>query len=342
MAPKAKAAPAKAAPADPVEAEKERLTKLVSAACDNLPEKVRPYGKQAAPYAALVIVLIQQAMPYILMAIEKVQEVYSKMPRLILEAILGFVICFFGGVFPTTIAAVEAWRLSGGEEAVENVKVLYQNLMKAHEASKKDDVKDENNDGVADVDQIEGKQLLARKVGVLLANTDAKQINDAVAGLWTGWMGVLAVLKIQFARTITLGHSIGEQIYKPASRYIEPALKEAIPEEYKQWVPIVMRWTCKAVAITIAWWIQRIISASHAAIRGGLLCARALVNYLHQQGKLQMDDKNTYLDEYSGWALAAVGFLFQLWTWFSVPFPLNILFLPITILEAWIQWTVSS
>jgi hypothetical protein len=34
-------------------------------------------------------------------------------------------------------------------------------------------------------------------------------------GLYTGWIGVVAVLKIQFAKTIALGSAIGDFIYPP-------------------------------------------------------------------------------------------------------------------------------
>merc|ERR1712107_35593 len=144
-----------------------------------------------------------------------------------------------------------------------------------------------------------------------------------MTGLYTGWIGVLAILKIEFAKTVTLGNVIGEKLYTLASK-MEPSLLAAVPEDYQKWVPTTLRWACKAVAIWVAWWIQRVISAFHSAIRGGLMCARGIVNFLHEQGTISFGDKDSQIDEYAGWALSGVGFLFQLWMGFATPFPFNL------------------
>ena len=52
------------------------------------------------------------------------------------------------------IAALEAWQQSGGETAKENVKLLYNEAKKVAEESAKDDEKDEDGDGIADVNQV--------------------------------------------------------------------------------------------------------------------------------------------------------------------------------------------
>ena len=41
--------------------------------------------------------------------------------------------------------------------------------------------------------------------------------------------------------------------------------------------------------------------------------------------------------QYCGWTLAACGVYFQVSNWMSVPFPLNILFLPATMCETYLQ-----
>merc|ERR1712007_267779 len=97
---------------------------------------------------------------------------------------------------------------------------------------------------------------------------DPAVLNSSLSSLYTGWVGVLAVLKIQFAKVVTLGHAIGSRIYKTVARF-EPALEKMVPEDYSKWVGPVLNWICKAIAITIAWWTQRILSAVHGAIRGG-------------------------------------------------------------------------
>ena len=95
-----------------------------------------------------------------------------------------------------------------------------------------------------------------RKARLLLITVDPSRISNAIAGLVssiypirinafsalckipvfsilrsvtiliTGWVAVLAVLRIQFAKAITLGSAIGESLRKPASRFLAPAMKQ--------------------------------------------------------------------------------------------------------------------
>lgn len=322
--------------------DKERYTKLILALSEKAPEKVRPYIVQAAPVLAMIGVYIKIATPYIIQAVSVAQDVISKLPERILYAIMGFTICFCGGVFPTTIAAVEAWKVCGGDEAIRSGKQLYNEWLKVVEANKKDNEEDKDGDGVADVDQISPQELLARKSKLALKAVDPHAVSKELALLYTGWVGVLAVLKIQFAKTVTLGSTIGEKLYGVVQNFVEPGIEKVTPEEYKKWVPVCLQWFCKIVAISIAWWIQRVISAFHSAIRGGLIFGRELVNYLNEKGYVKWKDEDTYMDEAVGWGVAALGLMFQ-WTFrFSMPFPLNILLLPVTLLETFIIWSVSA
>lgn len=321
--------------------EKARYQKMIEAASDKAPEKVRPYIKKVAPFIALAIVYVEIAMPYVVQGMKKAKELYDLLPETLLYAIIGFCMCFFGGVFPASIAAVEAWSVCGGKEAIKDVQKLYSEITKAGDASKKDDDVDADGDGVADVNQIDSKALLQRKTMVVLKAIDPDSCSGALTGLYTGWIGVLAVLKIQFAKTVTLGNAIGDRMFSLTMK-LAPALDAAVPEEYKKWVPAVIKWVCKAIAITLAWWIQRVISAFHSSIRGGLMFSRGIVNFLHQKGHISFSDEDSEIDEYAGWAVAAVGFLFQLWMRFGAPFPFNILLLPVSFVEAFIVYSVGS
>jgi len=119
-------------------------------------------------------------------------------------------------------------------------------------------------------------------------------------------------------------------------------LYSLLPTEYHQWIPVVISHTCKLVAISIAWWIQRIVSAFHSAVRGGILCARSLLAYANKQKYIELDADDTYLDEAAGYTAAALGFYCQLAYGFGLPFPLNILFFPFTMLEWTIVWVISE
>jgi len=318
-----------------------RIQKLIEAAADKAPSKISPYISKAAPFIAAAVVAFQVALPYVVSAIVTVNGLIAQLPEKLLYAGLGFLMCFFGGVFPATIAAFEAWNVCGGNEAIEHIKTLYRELETVQNASKEDDKKDDDNDGIADVDQISGAKLLTRKTLLTMREVNPDKFNSAVGGLYIGWIGVLAILKIQFAKTITLGQVIGDKLYAPVQR-IEPALMDICEEDYRKWVPVVLKWTCKVIAISIAWWIQRVISAVHSAIRGGLMFGKYVVNFLHEKGYLKTDDKDTYMDEVIGWGIALSGFLFQFFTGFRAPFPLNLVLFPVQMIEWFVVGSIST
>eukprot|EP00928_Gymnodinium_smaydae_P066480 TRINITY_DN4948_c0_g2_i1.p1 TRINITY_DN4948_c0_g2~~TRINITY_DN4948_c0_g2_i1.p1 ORF type:complete len:488 (+),score=146.45 TRINITY_DN4948_c0_g2_i1:71-1534(+) len=322
--------------------EKERLTKMIVAASEKAPAKVAPYLKQAAPFLASAAIYALIVLPYLGRGVTLFSELVSQMPEKVVYATLGFLMCFFGGVFPATIAAVEAWRLCGGKEALESVQDLYKEFIAVKTASEADDNLDLDHNGVKDVDEMGGKELLLRKTMLAARSVDPEKCNTAMSCILTGWMGVLATLKIRFARTVTLGQVIGKYLHK-ATNHVEPALKAMVPEDYKKWVPTVLEWTCKVAAISVAWWIERVISAVHSAIRGGLMFARYLLEYLHERNLLKFEDHHSsYIDEAIGWSIAFLGFAFQFMMGFSAPFPINLLLLPVSCVEYFVMWSVSA
>mmetsp|Transcript_52204 Transcript_52204/g.148816 ORF Transcript_52204/g.148816 Transcript_52204/m.148816 type:complete len:338 (-) Transcript_52204:172-1185(-) len=329
-----KAGKAKAKEEEVGDAEVLRVAKIIEEASAKFPVQVAPYVKKAAPVLATMWKYFLIALPFISQALTKVQEVVAQLPERVMWMIVGFVVCFFGGVFPATIAAFEAARLCGVRVAVVHIGELHEEWQKVRDA-KTDDGKP-----VLDVSDIGSSDFVIRKSQMVLKNVDPEKVNHAMVGLYTGWVGIVAALKIKFAKTVTLGAVIGEMLYKPAAQ-LEPVLEAAMPEEYRRWVPVTVRWVCKATAITFAWWVQRVFSAFHSAIRGGVIFGEHLVYFLREKGVLKVGPENTYIDEVAGWAIAALGFLFQLYNGFHVPFPFSFVIWPIQIVEAVIVWSVS-
>ena len=52
------------------------------------------------------------------------------------------------------------------------------------------------------------------------------QVSAALAGIASGWIAVLATLRIKFAKAITLGAAIGDAVRKPAMRFLAPPLQQ--------------------------------------------------------------------------------------------------------------------
>ena len=168
------------------------------------------------------------------------------------------------------------------------------------------------------------------------------QLDSAIVAISSSALAVIATLKVQFARAITLGASIGEILKKPAHRFGSPGLKKLMPEEYHKWAPLLIDYTVKTVAITIAWTIQKVISAFHSAMRGGHLAGACLLNVLNKKGFIKFNDAESSIDEAIGYVLAALGLMFQLRSGFRLPSPLNLLFFPLSVCEYVLVWIVNS
>ena len=182
---------------------------------------------------------------------------------------------------------------------------------------------------------------------------------------------MIATLKLQFAKTITLGSSISKGLEVHLQPLLLPTLKELLPKRYRKWAQLVLSLSFKSIAISIAWSIRRVISCYHSAIRGGLLCSKNLLLYLRYMGYLADiksgdagGDDNTSRDDNGGdnskggktdgfdyllqaefvlgYLLALCGIVFQLYFGFSLPFPLNVILFPITIIEYMLVWIINN
>ncbi len=281
--------------------------------------------------------------PYILLAYSYANKLYQYLPTDVFYALIGLMITFFGGCFTISIAAIESFVVTGWETFRKSGTCIFNEFKGMWIKSREDDKKDEDGDGVADILKLKPGELVSRKVGLYFANcSDPQHMMDCIGALAGSVFGVIAVLKVDFAKTIALGATIGESLRKPASYFIVPIASKALPSKYHQWIAPGINFVCKSVAISIAWFIQRIISSVHSAIRGGLIFSRRMLKYANDKGYIQFNDEESYLDEIVGWSLAALGIYFQLSSFFTLPFPLNVVFFPMTILENYLAWIISE
>jgi hypothetical protein len=305
------------------------------------------YMEQAMPYVQKGTEVISMLAPYAVMVKEhsvkawKVIEPYG--PEDLIPAFCGLIMCFFGGSYCTLIAAVEAYRMAGWDSTVTFLKDLQKDFLLVWEANKADDQEDLDGDGIADVKQISPQQLAQRKLRLVLITVDPQRLTRALAGLNAGFLAVVATLKVQFAKAITLGNAIGDALAPPAEMVLVPPLRMVLPDEYKKWAQPLVMYTVRSAAISVAWFLQRVISAFHSAVRGGTMCSRNLLNYLGKRGIIpEINHEDTYLDEIVGAALAGLGLLFQLSFGFQLPFPLNIILFPFTLMEWFLIRMVTS
>jgi hypothetical protein len=70
--------------------------------------------------------------------------------------------------------------------------------------------------------------------------------------------------------------------------------------------------------------------------------SRNLLEYLEEMNILHLKHDSTYLDEIVGFGVALLGLWFQLSFRFKVPFPLNIILFPFSIVEWFLVWMVNA
>lgn len=324
----------------------ERKKELVLASASKIPEPMQGYVKKAAPVIAMVGAGVEAAVPYLRQGYEKCMALWEALqpyhPEDMTCVLFGVFMCFFGGEFPMLITAVEAYRQVGFESTRRALQMLWEDYSAVHAACLEDDAKDEDGDGIADVKQISANQLIERKALLFLKTSNPETTSEAIQAITTGWLAVVASLRLTFARAITLGAAIGDVLTKPAMRYLQPLLKQCLDEDYHKWIVPSITYLVKTVAISIAWTIQRIISAFHSSVRGGQLAGKGIVKYLHKYGFISVDENDTYMDEIAGYALAFLGLSCQISLRFKLPFPLNVLLFPFTMLEYVIVWIIMD
>ena len=104
---------------------------------------------------------------------------------------------------------------------------------------------------------------------------------------------MIATLKLQFAKTITLGSSISKGLEMHLQPLLLPTMKSLLPRRYRKWAELALSLSFKSIAISIAWSIRRVISSYHSAIRGGLLCSKNILQYLRCMGYLSNNSSSS-------------------------------------------------
>ena len=319
---------------------------MVETLANSVPVTFKPYLQSAAPFVGITATVLEKVLTILITLYHHASELWIKLKPyrldLLLPSFLGIIMIFFGGKYMTIIAAIEAYKLIGYDTTIKCLKDIYDDTEKLIEANKADNLKDDNNDGVPDVEQINSKELTERKFYLALRTLDPQKLSTAFGGLNAGFFAVVATLKLQFAKSITLGNAIGSIVERPALVYIVPVLENCVSDEYKKWTAPTVSYIIRSSAISFAWLLQRIITAIHSAVRGGNMFGKNILEYCREMGYINIKHEETHLDEIIGYVLAATGVWFQLSTAFGLPFPLDIILLPFTCLEWWLMWIVSS
>jgi len=100
-------------------------------------EFLQSVAKPLATFLGFVI-------PPLFSATAKAYKWFSMLPKNVAQFLIGFCFCFFGGLYPTVFAAVQAAEHGGRKSVVQAVSDLAKEIMVILEESKKDDAVDAN------------------------------------------------------------------------------------------------------------------------------------------------------------------------------------------------------
>uniref|UniRef100_A0A7S3LMW1 Uncharacterized protein n=1 Tax=Aplanochytrium stocchinoi TaxID=215587 RepID=A0A7S3LMW1_9STRA len=274
----------------------------------------RPYVKEGLKYYKEFLEIIE---PY------GANEVF--------KCITGFAMMFFGGFFITTVAVYEAIIQGGQERFATNMKLLGDQFQSIKQENKKDDQEDLDGDGIADVLQISAEQYTMRKMMVVFRACDPTIVQEAGHSLYTMFIAVAATLRLQFARTISLGASLGDQLGKPYVKYVVPQIEEYTDPDMHKWLEPIGLYACRMAGVFIAFQVQRIISTVHTAVKGARVFTEGLTELSQRNGYGYLTEG--YLDEALSVILAIVGIYLQLFAWSTLPFPVKLAFFPAFLVE---------
>ncbi|KAJ1629255.1 hypothetical protein T492DRAFT_1011988 [Pavlovales sp. CCMP2436] len=333
----------------------QRAEVYVLAAAEGAPAGARDRLRAAAPCIGKCWMGCAIAGVYMAKGVVLVSSLLHAAPVKVLNLIYGVILCFFGGPFAVSFAAIECFRAMGWQELVAEATVLADAWRDSGVADAGDNQTDVDGNGEADVDQLSPKQLLARKVGVFFGSvTEPARVQKAVGLLLRAWYGALAVLVIKFARAVALALGVARMATPPLVWLLGGPLSRVLGPKHAQWGPVILQTVAQGVATILAWTLERGISAWYSGMHGGLLAARMAMELLADMGTSESapafvkaiaskvgGPDGTLADEAIGYALGVGGFICQLASGFTLTFPLSLLLFPLLTIEYGLTWQLT-
>jgi len=168
----------------------------------------------ANPVIKVLVRLVCCVAPLYKFLFQAIYIFYKWAPKCLLQMAIGLSLCFFGGQYLMVLAAIEAWNNTGGKDTMNNLKIVFeegQAMLKNQRAP------------TSFVPP--GEALQQSTIVALKSVKDPKRLEVAVGGLWSSYLAVIATLRMQFARTVALALGIADNIKKPLTKAITPALE---------------------------------------------------------------------------------------------------------------------
>jgi hypothetical protein len=108
----------------------------------------------------------------------------------------------------------------------------------------------------------------------------------------------------------TLGTAPRKAIDAPAQVFLLLLAQLALTKTYRKWAEVLLLYSIKTFAVSIAWMLRRVVSSFHSAIRGGLMFSIKLLGYLSDMGLLgkhYLEGYIPYVEKVLGYSIALLG-----------------------------------
>jgi hypothetical protein len=238
------------------------------------------------------------------------------------------------------VAAYEAYQLCGGVAASAACATVAAQVRTCLDASAAEDAK-EGGAGAKGAAAPAPAVLLRRKALLVARMADPEALSAACGALLVTYLGVLAAIKLRFARTLALATAIAEGLHPVVQRHALPALDAAVSPELRKWNGPGLSLALKVLVMMAALSMEMALAAMHSALMGGALAARHGLALLVQHGLLKRAAVDDKVVQVLALGLATAGVLSQAGAGFSVPFPLSLLTWPADLAEWALRWQLA-
>ena len=128
--------------------------------------------RASTPFCTCLMWIMFKVGPMYVWLFRKAYWFYTWAPTNVLQMCFGLALCFFGGTFAAAIAAVEAWRQMGWQRSYRDASIIYAQMRRVYDANEKDDMLDEDGNGIVDVDEISPSDLAKRKLTLAMRTVE--------------------------------------------------------------------------------------------------------------------------------------------------------------------------
>ena len=89
-----------------------------------------------------------------------------------------------------------------------------------------------------------------------------------------------------YSRVLCAAIAIGDVFKKLSEALLTEPLHSVVPKEYHKWIPVGLSWATRSASMFIAYFVQKIITAAHSALRGAQLIVNNTNKILVRKGFL--------------------------------------------------------